>query len=42
MRKQETKLMIGRGASMEVKATKPSENTKKPNVQKGKDLRTSK
>lgn len=40
MKKQETKLMIGRGASMEVKAARPPENTKKPNVQKGKDLRT--
>lgn len=40
MKKAGSKLSIGRCASMEVKAAKGSESTKKPKVQKGGDLRS--
>ncbi|MEA5058260.1 MULTISPECIES: hypothetical protein [Anaerotignum] len=42
MKQQSTKLNIGRGASMEVKAPKDAESAQKPKVQKGNDLRSGK
>lgn len=42
MKKAESKLNIGRCASMEVKASKGDESAKKPKVQKGGDLRSGK
>lgn len=42
MKQQETKLNIGRGANMEVKAPKNAESANKPKVQKGNDLRSGK
>ncbi len=42
MKQQSTKLNIGRGANMEVKAPKNEESANKPKVQKGSDLRSGK
>lgn len=42
MKQQSTKLNIGRGASMEVKAPKDAESVQKPKAQKGNDLRSGK